>query len=48
MTIGPITAEISVSLWFFTHVRVGALSVTRVGPLQLVRCGNKVRVALRR
>jgi len=48
MMIGPITAEISVSLWFFTHVRVGDLSVTRIGPVQLLRCGNKVRVGLRR
>lgn len=47
MTTGPITAEISVSLWFFSHVRLGALSLTRIGPLQITRLGDKVRIGLR-
>ena len=48
MTTGPITAEISVSLWFFSHVRLGALSLTRIGPLQITRCGNRFQIGLRR
>lgn len=47
MRTGPITAEIAVALPFFSHVRVGALSLTQIGPLRIVRCGDMVRIGLR-
>lgn len=47
MKTGPITAEIAVVFPFYSHVRVGDLSITQIGPVRIRRVGDKVRIGLR-
>lgn len=38
--------ETIIELPSFTHVRVGVVSLTTVGPLQIARIGMRVRISL--